>query len=429
MSSNEKPLSISKKAEEALAVGRGILLRAMPYMGSVLYDLRFGLSTKVLVAGVPTIGVTENGWILAHPDFVEAVATMRDADRIFAYLYAHEILHLVLRHGSRCRSIGNTHTGVDPRVWNVAADLTIEQILRGIKALKEPPPPLTGVRYEMFGFEPNLSTEEYYRGLQALVLNGNQLPGDAKCGSGAGNPFDGEANSTGEASGGGWSEAKKERVAKSFANACEAHQKSIGNLPAGLSIEIPFAAAPERAPWRTLFSSAFMRAVQRVPGNDYSDYSYPNRKCMGTGFGMGAPFMARSVEDKPRVSVVLDTSGSMSGKPLEVALSEIENIILGAGAEVRFICCDTEATDAVVVHSATDALAHLVGGGGTYLVPGITKATEDRDTDILVVMTDGYVGSLGDDPGIPTIAGVIGRPPYTVDCDACGWAVVVPIDE
>lgn len=429
---------VSEKALDALAVGRGIMRVTMPYLANVLlYEMRFKITeSSVGHNGIPTACVTNTGWVLMHPEFVERVTRSHKAAKIFAYVFAHEVLHIALRHASRMRSLANTHVKVDAMLWNIAGDLTIEQILREVTSLCEPDEHtgMRGVHIEDFGFPPGLTTEEYYLRLIQSVEAIKPIPG---CGSGSGNPLPCEADGSesGDAEANGdpeWTDAKAEQVAKQFSADLKAYAEGQqrGNVPGGLLSEVGAALKPSVVPWRQLLRTVVIRAIQRVPGDDYSNYSRQSKKGLGLGSGYGSPFIASKVEDRPRVGVVLDTSGSMCGV-LPTALSEVNSILGAIDATITFICCDTEATDPRVVGTVEEAEKLICGGGGTHLVPGIDKAKED-DVDVIVVLTDGYIGEVGGNPGRTAIFAVIGRPPYLRDVEQSekdGWGVVVGIDE
>ena len=429
---------VSPKASDLLAIGRGIMRAVMPYLANVLlYEMRFKISEAALGHnGIPTACVTRTGWVLMHPEFVERVAKSPKAARIFAYIFAHEVLHPALRHGPRMRSLANTHIKVDPMLWNIAGDLSIEQILREMPALCEPDEHtgMRGVHIEDFGLPPGLTTEEYYLRLTQMAEAVRPIPG---CGSGAGNPLpsESEGSETGDSEANGdpeWTDAKSEQVSKQFSTDLKAYAESTnrGTVPAGLLSEVGAALKPSVVPWRQLLRTVVIRAIQRVPGDDYSNYARQSKKGLGIGSGYGSPFIASKVEDKPRVGVVLDTSGSMHGV-LPTALSEVNSILGALDASISFICCDTEATDPRVVDTVEEAEKLICGGGGTHLVPGIDKAKEDG-VDVIVVLTDGYIGEVGGNPGRTAIFAVIGRPPYLRDVEQSekdGWGVVVGIDE
>jgi len=425
-------LKLSERAQNAIEIGRGIMRIALPYLGNVLmYELRFRVSESALGHnGVPTACVTNSGWVLMHPEFVERIAASPNAAKIISYIFAHEVLHIGLRHMSRARSLANTHTKLEPAIWNVAADLTIEQILREVKVLVEPDEStgMRGFHIEDFGLPAGLTAEEYYVLLLAMA---DQLPPTPGCGSGAGNPLPSEGEDPDTAGDSPWSEAKCEQVAKQFSADLKAHAEGSnrGTIPGGLLIEVGAAQKPSVVPWRQLMRTVVLRAIQRVPGDDYSVYTRRATRSAGLGSGYGAPFMAAKYEDRPRVAVVLDTSGSMNGV-LELALAEVSAILSTLEARITFICCDTEASDPREVNTVEEAKYLICGGGGTHLVPGIDKAKTDND--VIVVLTDGYIGPVGEDPGCAVIWGVIGRPPYTADVmhsEKNGWGVVVGIDE
>lgn len=430
--------TISTVAREAIEVGRGVMRVALPFLGNVLmYELRFKLSTSAIGHnGVPTACVTNSGWVLMHPAFAERVAASPQRAKIMGYIFAHEVLHIALRHAARARSLANTHVQLQPAIWNIACDLVIEQILRDVKTLVEPDSHtgMRGVRIEDFGLPPGLSAEEYYTRLLAIA---DELPSTPGCGSGAGNPLPSEDPAAGNqdpdtADDAAWTDAKCEQVAKQFAadlKAC-AEGSQRGTVPAGLLIEVGAAQKPSVIPWRSLMRTVVLRAIQRVPGDDYSVYTRRASRAAGLGVGYNAPFIAAKYEDRPRIAVVLDTSGSMNGV-LGLALAEVDKILSTLEANVTFICCDTTASEPHEVSTVQEAEKLICGGGGTHLVPGIDKA-KTSEPDIIVVLTDGYIGAVGENPGCGVIWGVIGRPPYTADVATAereGWGVIVGIDE
>ena len=92
---------------------------------------------------------------------------------------------------------------------------------------------------------------------------------------------------------------------------------------------------------------------------------------------------------KPRVAVVLDTSGSMRQADTAKALSEIAAII--KLTEATFIACDARVYDKPrTVKRFRDLLPLLKGGGGSSFVPAF-EALKENPCDIVIFLTDGDI--------------------------------------
>jgi predicted metal-dependent peptidase len=96
------------------------------------------------------------------------------------------------------------------------------------------------------------------------------------------------------------------------------------------------------------------------------------------------------VKPEPRVSIVVDTSGSMGQEDLEMAVGEIKGILAAMGNRTaKYYACDAAVHIAKQIQSVTQV--EFKGGGGTDMCVGIQRAVDDRPKpDILVVITDAY---------------------------------------
>jgi predicted metal-dependent peptidase len=105
----------------------------------------------------------------------------------------------------------------------------------------------------------------------------------------------------------------------------------------------------------------------------------------------------------PKVSVVVDTSGSISNEVLQATLAEVVGITRAVGNSkgLEVIACDSVAYPAVRVRSATDVRKlKLPGGGGTDMREGIQAALGTKPSpDVIVVVTDGYTPWPNTKPG------------------------------
>ena len=187
-------------------------------------------------------------------------------------------------------------------------------------------------------------------------------------------------------------------------------------------------------PWRELLGAA-VRSAASGPGagEDYV-YGRPSRRSAGLP-GVVLPSLRRR---PPRVSVVIDTSGSVCDAELGSALLEVAAIARAVGGRrdlVTVLSCDAAAQ---AVHQLCRAEGiPLVGGGGTDLRTGFAKALRARPRpDVIVVLTDGQTPWPTSQPPCRTVVGLFPRqkarswdeddPDYVPDAPP-EWARVVVI--
>ena len=91
----------------------------------------------------------------------------------------------------------------------------------------------------------------------------------------------------------------------------------------------------------------------------------------------------------PSVTVVVDTSGSMSEYELDQALTEISAIIATVvpGDSVRVLSVDADVHTDQHIYNTNQIT--LEGAGGTNMATGIETAA-DTKPDAIVVVTDGF---------------------------------------
>ncbi|WP_280299627.1 VWA-like domain-containing protein, partial [Nocardia neocaledoniensis] len=135
----------------------------------------------------------------------------------------------------------------------------------------------------------------------------------------------------------------------------------------------------------------------------------------------------------PRVSVVIDTSASVSDTELGSALLEVAAISRAVGGRrdlLSVLSCDAAAHVAYPLCRAEQI--PLIGGGGTDLRAGFTKALRTRP-DVIVALTDGYT-PWPNRPPCRTVVGLFRRAdqgdeddPNYVPRTPPAWARVVDI--
>jgi len=161
--------------------------------------------------------------------------------------------------------------------------------------------------------------------------------------------------------------------------------KGRGSMPGGLTRWAATVLAPPTVAWDRVLRAAVRRAVAERAGRVDYTYSRPSRRRLP---GIIKPAMrAPSVI----VSVVVDTSGSMSQADLDAAMGEVHGVLRSSGVareHVRLLSCDAAATTAQRVRSATSV--RLSGGGGTDMRIGIAAAEAATPAPhVVIVLTDG----------------------------------------
>ncbi|MFI6507700.1 VWA-like domain-containing protein [Streptosporangium sp. NPDC050855] len=159
-----------------------------------------------------------------------------------------------------------------------------------------------------------------------------------------------------------------------------------GNAPKGWRRWAEEAFHPPQ-PWRELLGSAIRSAASGPGAGEDHVYGRPSRRsaCLP---GVVLPSLRRR---PPRVSVIIDTSGSVSDAEPGSALLEVTAIVRAVGGRrdlVGVLSCDAAAR-AVGPLCRAEGIS-LVGGGGTDLRTGFTGALRTRPRpDVIVVLTDG----------------------------------------
>lgn len=176
----------------------------------------------------------------------------------------------------------------------------------------------------------------------------------------------------------------KERVQKSATQA-----KIQGNLPSGIERIMDYLFAPPKINWRDALKDFIMNMFK-------SSYRFipPNRKYLPSNIVL--PSVSGEYIN---VGFFIDTSGSMGGSELAMAINELTNILMNFdGYSIHVIGCDAsvhgykEFTTGETIDSDFSNIKDVVkGGGGTDFCPPF-KYIQDEGIklDAAVYFTDGY---------------------------------------
>jgi predicted metal-dependent peptidase len=398
---------------EKLYAARLQAARARPYLAAALYALHVVESRQV-----PTMAVDQYWRCYASPAFVASLPVEE-----LASVWVHEVSHLLRDHHGRSDRVARARdlTGPGDRLrMNIAADCEINDDVYG-EGLPEP----TGVvTPRLLGLEDDGVMEDYVDRIRIRVHTEHLTWLD--CGSGA----DGMARGWELGPDGAHGLSDQERDAVRF-RVAEGIAARPGDTPKAWRrwAEEVFH-TPQ--PWRALLGAAIRSAATGSgAGQDYT-YGRPSRRSTSLP-GVVLPSLRRR---PPRVSVVVDTSGSVSDTELGSALLEVAAITRAVGGRrdlVSVISCDA-AAHRVRPICAGEGIT-LLGGGGTDLRAGFAAALKARPRpDVVVALTDGQTPWPESRPSCRTVVGLFPRAPHHSEDDPVyvpdrppEWARVVEI--
>ena len=326
----------------------------------------------------PTFGVDKHARLYYSPKFLADLT----ADQAGYCIGAHEVEHLLRDHAGR-RVVGS-----DAEAWNVAGDLEINDEPGVIEHL---PCRCLHPAQPQFSLPEGLLAEEYFDRLPPPKKKRKKCTACAG-GSGAGNPQPYEV--AGDAAGTpGMTAAEMEAVRDAVAQDVVAHvaKHGRGSVPEGTLVWAEARAREPVVDWRRVLAAHIGRARAERGRSDYT-WSRPSRR--GRALGCDLP---GSVRHPPRVSVVVDTSGSMYDLG-ESVLSEVR-------ALTRSCVCRLWSCDAQPYRTRG---ADFRGGGGTDLRPAIARAA--KEADLIVVITDGDTPWPDSAPACRGVVVLIGEP-------------------
>lgn len=381
-------LEQSEAAKLRIMAARIIAQMRWPYISSVLFNLRL---VEVSSPSLPTMAV-DAGWRLYYSsDFV-----MSESPEGLATVLIHECMHCLMSHNERFANLPEGER--NSYIWNVCADCAINQILDdATMPWTESITPVRYSDYEDTEINSTQITETAYALLMKWVAD-NKLFSDfrfnpADCGSvvnGVARSYElDRRDSEAPSLDGEQQKSSLDRVA----GAVLYGSTDRGDIPAGLLRWAEDHLDPQ-VDWRKQLGVSLRRAVATIAGR--RDYSYmrPSRRQEAMRL-IGSSVLLPSLRQPapPRVSVVVDTSGSIGEEDLRKFIGEVAGIVKAVGfmGGVKVISCDAMAYPPQTFRNSNQlADLELQGGGGTDMRAGVHAALEARQKpDVIVVITDG----------------------------------------
>jgi len=187
------------------------------------------------------------------------------------------------------------------------------------------------------------------------------------------------------------------------------HEKRVGKMAGRMRAWARELIEPKVDP-RTILRRAVRHCVEVTQGQ--GDYSYrrPNRRNPRTDI-----LLPSNVQPVPRVTVIVDTSGSMDHADISLSLGMIGQVLDAYRCRdgIKVVCADTSAASVQTV--LRPETLEVMGGGGTDMSRAIIQAATDEEIlrggkggrkkpQVILVCTDGYTGWPDQDVGIPVVA-------------------------
>lgn len=369
--------------------------RDLPYLSQALYAL-------IPVACPDVARISCDEWWRIYVN--EAWLTEATVPEVGAEL-AHATWHLLADHTNRARDQDVDQSTARP--WATATDITISATLQPDDLV--PDGLATAAEHR---FTSGRSAEEYFAQLARLRVDTTpgrgQDPVDSQvgCGSGAdGLPRQHEYGPDVDI--GAVSSFEGTEIRRRVAIEYREHAQRRGSGAGDAERWVKQVLTPQIA-WEPLLSGAVRRAVGWAAGRGDFTYSRPSRRTASLP-GVILPGQHRP---RPRVSVLIDTSGSVDDALLARALGEVDGALLALGAadgQLTVYSVDAAVHTAQKVRRARDA--KLVGAGGTDLRVGFMQIEAERPRpDVVIVFTDGDTPwPASPPPGSVVIAAVLGR--------------------
>ena len=388
---------------------RAIACASMPYLTKILISLVPILDERTVSSqGVPTMGINESGQVFVHPLFLDVMKTRGGGEEALGFVLCHEALHLIFKHVRRGQKIAlREGPNYDVVRAGIAADLSLNPSLREVaKArgttwrIREPTGPCAGVFPEKYGLPAGLTYEGYYEALKGKTDPQQESQPGNGCLPGEGLSDKAEEAGEGQPA---LSEARLEDLVKGVVAEAKKYvaEKGRGSVPGGLLQDLEESVAPPKVRWEDELRMAISHSIEHRPGPDELSFLRTSNKQAGVGYGEGCARLMGTVTFVPSVGVLADTSGSMMGNMKDV-VQETAAIADHLQAEIRFIACDTEVQAEVRVATPQDLVGALKGFGGTNMEPGL-RHFQKNPPDLVVCITDGCIGSPGENPGFPVI--------------------------
>ncbi|HMO18462.1 MAG TPA: VWA-like domain-containing protein [Oligoflexia bacterium] len=362
---------MKKQLEESLIKTRNEARKKVPYFGPELFSL-----TPVVVNGLGTLAVDKFWRLYVDPEYFFDITP---DERVGVLV--HEMYHPLSLHFLRAER--KRVARANKLLWNIAADLEINQKVLADEMVLPKGALLPG----NFGFPEGLIAEQYFDLL--LDLPRKKFPvtfeksGSGEGGSGVSGysePYEVPENDPDTPGVSPYEGIQK--VNSALRRERDARNREANPMLTEILSEL---IGTPKVPWTNILRNLLRRSVLELgKSGAYRTYQRPSRRSYSSRL-----IMPRNFHQTYRIGIVLDTSGSMLGKPITEAYRELAGLCSHAG-KCTVICCDADPAPAKEIFGGNVHNLKLLGGGGTDMRVGIKQFEASKEkVDVVIVFTDG----------------------------------------
>ena len=399
------------KADEELSRCIIKLLLKEPFFGHLLAGV-----VRHYGEQIPTAGVSVQGGkirLMVNPEFFLTKLT-KQPERVA--VVKHETLHLMFKHVLR---IEKGKEKREPLLWNLAADLVVNQLIG--KPWKLPESAITLDTFPDLGIKPDMTADQYYDALYGLLKEMRKVDPSACGGGGApGGSSSGQGDAKQHGYGGKSAEEWKDQGIKAPKSAESLSR--MGSWHSDHSLWGSEADGVGTSAARSTLDGLIARTADRVGVKNWGNLPGPLKQLIQAALDKRKPqvdwrrvvrifsnsarrtriastvrrasvrygtFPGIKVKRLQRLAVAVDTSGSISNEELSVFFAEI-HAMWRAGAEVHVFECDA-AVQRIYLYRGK--LPNSVGGRGGTLFDPVFKVMRDNRMEIwdgCIYLTDGH---------------------------------------
>ena len=351
------------------------LYRKQPFIWHLVHYLKMQPTTAI-----PTMGVDIKGNLYTNMEFFDK-CNVQD----LTWLLAHEVMHLVTTTHKRFP------TGASHRLWNIASDISINQIITDAAGF----PIINSNIIKPWYGEVDLGQHgkldlTQYKGWTTEKIYYDLMEKLPKCANGQAHSGDGSDphDKDGDLSDLWWDdsgsqiakETEKEQEAAQQWRQRVASAKAAGKTTGDLEAFLSNLLQPQRD-WRKELRQLTYSTLRRK-----STWLRPGRRTIG--MGIRTPAKNRLMET---CVCYIDTSGSMCNDTIQVCISEVASICSVIGAKLRLILGDCEIYyDGEVGVSDLSKLDLKRGGTDFTALFDHIANSEKAQPKLLIGFTDAY---------------------------------------
>ncbi len=436
---NKKLFKVPRLTEEEYELSRSEttvavkeFLFEMPFLAPLIRTcgIRFNKNLKAPAA------IAEDGTIYYNPHFFAGLKQtygLKSAIKAFKAITYHECLHWIYHHFERAKTLGISFKEMEAaNMFNIAADLSINQENTVLHFLPNELHPSNKPDFQLVWYKdyidkngnpfPAYSTTEHY--YQLLKENPPPRPPIIKIPIewlDQLEPFDGECEGDddgyviveieyGSGSDGipkKWEEYRTPKpVQESIRKQIAETIKKMGNAPGELK-EWATAYLNSLVDWRNVLRTKLRNNICSIKEGE-QDFVWIDPYYIIDPDPI-EPLAPKDQYDRTvNISVVIDTSGSMSKKEISHALAEAIQITRETNERIMLIFCDASPQIVGLVGEENLKKIEITGRGGTDMREGIKTALElDPPAELIVVLTDGYTPYPTEKPNVPVVWGIL----------------------